>query len=388
MEEQYFKNKKEERTYISKQLKSFHLKESDKRPVRIISRVKDSVNTYLFTKVEDEIVIRITSSEREELVAKFFEDTGGIFILTFQKFHPKTGNPHSCSFSFINEEIQIIYDFITRLGDIPLRKKEKVRFENTLLSEIFTHRNDLVKFINTNEETISEVLKNDVSKNDIIAIGYRKRQLETFKKLLTDPDYFQNAKDRKETASDERLWQLFFEKNPWIFGYGLSYIFLTNLEDKKLEQVVSGYNFNQEGKRIDALLKSKGAISALCFVEIKTHKTMLLSREYRKGVWNISEELNGGVSQLRHSVSVAQEAILRKNEIIDENGFPTGEILFNYSPKSFIVIGTLEEFRNQHGVNEKMYSSFQTYRNNQNGLEIITYDELYERAKFIVENEY
>jgi hypothetical protein len=60
-----------------------------------------------------------------------------------------------------------------------------------------------------------------------------------------------------------------FQKNTWIFGYGLNYIYLDQLSSKKLEQVVQGFRINQSGKRIDALMKTKGTISTLCFVEIK-----------------------------------------------------------------------------------------------------------------------
>jgi hypothetical protein len=70
---------------------------------------------------------------------------------------------------------------------------------------------------------------------------------------------------------------MFFERNPWIFGYGLNYVYLDTLNDKKLEQVVQGHYVGGHGKRADALMKSKGVISSLCFVEIKTHKTPLLA---------------------------------------------------------------------------------------------------------------
>ncbi len=76
---------------------------------------------------------------------------------------------------------------------------------------------------------------------------------------------------------DGKGWQRFFEKNPWIFGYGLNYVYLDALDDKKLEQVVQGHSVGAHGKRVDALMKSRSVISSLCFVEIKTHKTPLLS---------------------------------------------------------------------------------------------------------------
>ena len=37
--------------------------------------------------------------------------------------------------------------------------------------------------------------------------------------------------------SSKGLWQAFFERNQWVFGYGLSYLFVTGFENPKLERV-------------------------------------------------------------------------------------------------------------------------------------------------------
>ena len=53
-------------------------------------------------------------------------------------------------------------------------------------------------------------------------------------------------------------------------------------------------------------------------------------------------------------------------------------------PKSFLVVGSLKEFVGEHGVNAERYRSFELFRRNTLSPEIITFDELYERARFIV----
>lgn len=68
------------------------------------------------------------------------------------------------------------------------------------------------------------------------------------------------------------------------------------------------------------------------------------------------------------------------------NGALTGEQLFLYQPRSFIVIGSLAEFQGEHGINEEQYSSFELFRRNTTNPEIVTFDELYARARFIVES--
>lgn len=217
----------------------------------------------------------------------------------------------------------------------------------------------------------------------MLSINFYWRQLEIFAKLLEDEDYF-NALKKRKNCKDEALWQQFFEANPWIFGFGLSYIYSSGLENKKLEQVVRGYQVGQTGKRVDALLRSRAIISTLCFVEIKTHKTGLLDTQYRTGCWSPSHHLSGAVAQVQGTVSYATETIFGKISLSDADGFPTAEESFNFSPKSFVVVGSLSEFVGEHGINQAQLRSFELYRRNLHQPEVITFDELYERARHIV----
>lgn len=73
-----------------------------------------------------------------------------------------------------------------------------------------------------------------------------------------------------------------------------------------------------------------------------------------------------------------------KLSLTDGVGNPTGEEAFNYMPKSFLVVGSLHEFTSEQGVNHERYRSFELFRRNTNSPEIKTFDELYERARFIV----
>ena len=244
----------------------------------------------------------------------------------------------------------------------------------------------LFELVVSNEALIKDIINSDIRNEDLVSLGYRKKQLDIFKRYLDDDMYFENIKI-KLNISDERVWQQFFEKNPWIFGYGLGYIFMSNLDGKKLEQVVKGFDLNSFGKRSDGVMKSMGAISNLCFVEIKTHKTELLEKqEYRTGCWSQSKELCGGITQVRITVDEALRNISGELRIEDEDGNLTGEELYNYKPKSYLVVGSLKQLRGERGVNKNKLRSFELFRNNQKDIDIITFDELYERARFIVYN--
>src|SRR5690606_17499640 len=126
----------------------------------------------------------------------------------------------------------------------------------------------------------------------------------------------------------------------------------------------------------DALMKSKGIISSLCFGEIKTHKTKLLNASYRPNVFPPSNELSGGVAQIQKTVQSSLENIVNKMNPTDREGNPTGEEIFMYRPKSFLLVGSLNEFESQNGINIEKYSSFELYRNSIKDIDIITFDEL------------
>lgn len=376
-----YENPKPGKTYISPSLAAFGQQD---RKVRIASKVIESPSAYAFAKIKDETVLRHKEGAKTHIKATFFEDDRHIKVLTIQGYTTATEKPHNANFSFIGDEIGKLLEFIANIQAVSFSGKGSVNITDEELRRIVLSNHQARNLVEENEELFAEVVRSSITKKDIVAVGYRKKQLEVFRSLLEDQSYFEDMKARKE-CTDESLWQQFFEKNPWIFGYGLSYIYLASLNDKKLEQVVQGHHVGAYGKRVDALLKSKGVISSLCFVEIKTHKTPLLSaRPYRVGCWAPSGELAGAVSQVQGTVAAATDTIRGKLALTDNEGNPTGEEAFNYSPKAYLIAGSLTEFVGDHGVNQDQYRSLELFRRNTVSPELITFDELYERAKFIV----
>ena len=287
-----------------------------------------------------------------------------------------------------NEERKIEYSPLDTLFN--KKNKEKTSFPVTdeQVDNLLFTDSQTKQLIQKNPEIIKSFIKHELTDSDITAVGYRKKELEKFRRLLQEEQYFNEELEKIDNKSKEALWQRFFERNTWIFGYGLNYIFSTTLEGKKLEQVVSGFTFNSSGKRVDGLLKTKGLISSLCFVEIKRHDTKLIySKEYRPDCWNVSRELSGAVSQIQKTVQRTIKELPTQNRLNDKEGNPTGETVFLYKPKSYLIIGTLAEFVTEYGINESKFSSFELFRQNIISPEVITFDELYERAKYLINNE-
>jgi len=387
-------NKLPEKTYISKAFPQYRTypdfkggsEEKCVGNIRIISKVVDSQETYSFAQIKQELILRRTDKGRQEIKATIWEETRDITVLTLQRYTMPSGKPHECSFSFVGEEIEVLIEFINSLEYLTIndgghhslldgeRAGQKISAESAK------------EFILGHQDLLTHLMATEVTKEDIIALGYRKRQLEVFKLMLQEKEYFEDLRVRKKTTA-EGLWQKFFEKNTWIFGYGLSFVFNSSLDEKKLEQIVAGTDFNSSGKRIDALLKTKGIIESFCFAEIKTHQTALLktvAKGYRTESWQVSDELSGAIAQVQRTVHKSVSNIATQTEMKDSTGNPTGEKVFLYTPKAYIIIGSMSEFETEHGINEDKYSSFELFRQALHNIEVISFDELYERAKHIV----
>ena len=91
-----------------------------------------------------------------------------------------------------------------------------------------------------------------------------------------------------QTIGMEGQWQQFFEANSWIFGYGLSYRFLSTLQTQPNYggTTVSGSG----GQRGDFLLASEAERRFTVLVEIKKPTSTLVgANEYRNKVHGKNE---------------------------------------------------------------------------------------------------
>ncbi len=333
----------------------------------------------------DEIVVRETDGARYQIGAKFFEDDRGITHLTLQRFNAKEPSKE-IYFTFRGPEITQLLEFIAGVRTVPLPTPGKRHVNDDELREIVLDRSQLRRVLSNSPELLAEALQRDDFKRDFHAVGFRRNQLKRFHDLLHDAAFFESEKAK--VGKPETVWQRFFEANKWIFGYGLAYQAMGPLDGKALEQVVRGFSLTGPGKRTDAVMKTQGLVNSLCFVEIKHHNTSLLTKDaYRSGAWSPHAELVGGIAQVQATVQDAVETIVRKLEPTGDDGAPTGETLFNFEPRAFLVAGSLGQFETDAGINEQKFRSFELFRRNTKRPEILTFDELYHRAKFIVEQD-
>lgn len=269
-------------------------------------------------------------------------------------------------------------------SEVPVEAFRLVPTEGAELAELLSGQNK-ASLLKAMQLTIGD----ELTQADISMLTNRRAQLEEFRQLLEDPEYF--AARRSLVRGDEEVWQRFFERNQWIFGYGLTFIACESLTGAKLEQVTTGHNiFTGAGKRSDAVMRTKGYLSSLLFGEIKTHKTDLLTATaYRvPDVYRVSAELSGAVSQIQKTadkaVGLMQQRIFA---MADDSGTPMGVEVLTVRPRQILIIGHLSQLEENGRFNQEKAHSFELFRRSILGVEIITFDELYERAKFIVAGE-
>jgi hypothetical protein len=174
----------------------------------------------------------------------------------------------------------------------------------------------------------------------------------------------------------EEEWDTFFRNNKWIFGHGLAYQFLSQLESQPQYGgvTVSGTG----GQRGDFLMSTEAQARFTVLVEIKKPNSELVSDKlYQNKVYELGKDLTGGVSQLQSNCRTWVVEGSRQ----DENRERLAE--FNastYEPKGILVVGHTDQL--DSNTNKK--ATFEMFRRNLHNPEIITYDELLERAKYLV----
>lgn len=250
-------------------------------------------------------------------------------------------------------------------------------------------------------ETIQSLLDDGaITSDDIVNTGYRKAQLKIFDKLLNEEGFLQEYKTIKkaisnlisdfetkhqntisEKSKDEITWQYFFNKNPWIFGYGLDYRF-----QNILQKEFSASDTDASGKgqvNTDFLI---GDNNFTTFVEIKKPNTDIFDNKInRSGSWRLSKELTYAVSQILEQKTRGEFKIEgTKNLTLSDNSYLKQH---SYDSKCILIFGNLEKEILNCSEPEKdiMKKTFELYRRNSKNIEILTFDELYERAKYICE---
>ncbi len=232
-------------------------------------------------------------------------------------------------------------------------------------------------------DVVRELLSQGViTTQDLVNTGYRKKQLQIFSKLLYE-DFLPQYKEiiGKPNTKDETAWQHFFNENQWIFGYGLDYRF-----QGILQKEFHASDTNADGKDgviADFLMGDKRFTT---FVELKLPTTNLFgSSQNRARSWKLSKELMEAYSQILEQKASGLIKIETTKGLYDDD---FNEIAQNaYDSKTILIVGNWNQVERADvpdGLIKMKRKTFELFRRDSRNVEIITYDELFDRASFIV----
>ena len=338
------------------------------------------------------------SRNRIKLTVTFIRSSGEITEVSLKKFMQRTmkgvnrweeqyvepGKPMTFThFSF--EKLLIFLKVLTELDlanvnerRIPLHEERGGGIDPQTAKSLMTLlRRD------GGQDIIAELLRNgSVTSRDIVNIGYRKKQLELYARLMTVPGAVAAYREEHaiKSAQPEKAWQHFLAANEWIFGFGLDYRFLGILQDEARIGIadIAGKG-NPSG---DFLLGSR---EFTVLVELKTPETPLFGRnQNRAGSWQLSSELVSAVSQILEQKAQWQIRA-EARDLYDREGQPISQKAAD--PKAILVVASDKAFDSENPKErETKLRTFELFRRDSRNIEILTFSELFERAKFIVEH--
>ncbi len=168
--------------------------------------------------------------------------------------------------------------------------------------------------------------------------------------------------------SSEEFWQKLFQQCPAV----IAQVFPRSMFQFGSKCYVGGKTVkNSGGNLVDFIYASKFT-SNVVLVEIKTPETKLLGKAYR-GVHTVSEELTGSLIQVLN---------YRDQLLKEYYRLASGEESFAaFNPKCLIISGTIDSQIEGRG----QMRSLELFRNSLSGVEIITYDELFQKAQDTLE---
>ena len=174
------------------------------------------------------------------------------------------------------------------------------------------------------------------------------------------------SQNRENTEED--FWQSLLSSQAFV----LEQIFSLPIVVIQEKAYVGGKTIVNSGGHIADFLIKNAVTNVVGLIEIKTPKTRLLGATYRNGIYNISTDLTGAIQQvLAYRQSLTEE----RNQLL--NAHPELE---SFRPHCVVLIGHAGKELNDKYKRQ----AFELFRRELSDVEVITYDEMFERTRRLV----
>jgi hypothetical protein len=380
-EYEFFKLRKQAKTYISK---VFHFDARNPEPLRNVRMVLEGSDRVQLGEINGAMCLRLTGEKRKtQVTAIVTQDEKKIKRLTLQTFATRAREWYEAidkdDFTFRQDEFSRLLSFLSQIEFIDLSNHETFHIEDISTQAgpkaiiDASDRGIIERVRGMNEAQRKDFLRaiqNTLTDEEVNILLGRKQGLEEYERELAACEW------------GEADWQNFFERQQWVFGYGLDYRVMRQFGREMT--VGAGGTDNQNKPVIDFLMTFT---DYTVLVEIKKPDTRIFRerRGGRAGTWEFSPEFMGAVSQIIEQ-KAEWLAFSQSGDHYDKAG---AEKLTarTRNARSILVIGSTQEFAGNSRDATIMRDTFELFRQESRSIDIITYDELLERARFITRSQ-
>jgi hypothetical protein len=379
----FFELRKEGKTYLSKVF--VHGGFNPERR-RLAHAVLEGTEGVVLGEIEGALCLRLTGKQKKtQVTALVSQSDAGIRRLMLQTFKSRSGDWYQGydedTFTFRDDEFERLLAFLARIKFIDLSNEDRFQVEDLSVSagpKVIIDAPDralmmLIKRLNgTEREKLFRSLRLDLSQQEINLLLGRKQALEEFQAQLAANQW------------TESNWQDFFEQQNWVFGYGLDYRVMRPFDREIV--VGTGGTDNREKPIVDFLLSFT---DYTVLVEIKRPSTRIFQQQKagRAGTWRFSADFMDAVSQVLEQKAEWLGASANRDNF-DKSG-KRRLAARTRDAKTILVIGNSSEFDEADGnIRDATIKrdTFELFRRDTRNLEIMTFDELFDRAKFITKD--
>lgn len=163
--------------------------------------------------------------------------------------------------------------------------------------------------------------------------------------------------------NSEEFWQTtVFKEKQWV----LAQIFACPCTIFSDKAYVGGKGVDNSGGNLCDFIYQNRLSQNVALIEIKTPCTEIIGNSYR-GTYSFSHELSGAVNQVLNY----RDNLTKSYYTLCHQSASQFEVL---SPKCVVIIGKLAS------MNSTQIAAFESFRNSLSGVQILTFDELYQRV--------
>ncbi|MEQ9199030.1 MAG: Shedu immune nuclease family protein [Rhodospirillales bacterium] len=380
---EFFHLRKEAKFYISK---VFSYDERNTERIRQVKMVVEGSDEVHLGEIEGVLCLRLTGKIRKTQVSALVtQDDKKIKRLTLQTFKAREGNRIDAveknEFTFRGQEFSRLLNFLSQIEFIDLSNEDTFQIEDisnklgnkTIIDSSDREVIDRIQSLNEIEkQRLLKTLQSSLTYDEINILLGRKQGLEVYEQQMIRLNWA------------ERDWQDFFHRQQWVFGYGLDYRIMRTF-DREMT-VGSGGTENKEKPVIDFLMSFT---DYTVLVEIKKPDTPIFksNRRGRSGTWEFSAEFTSAISQI---IEQKAEWLSFANMGDHYNKSGTERLTSRTrNAKCILVIGSKSEFvrSGDARATNVMGDTFELFRSELRGVDIVTFDELLERAQFITQDD-